>query len=473
MDKTFLENLSEDSQVELKTCANKLPASFWETYSSFANCSGGTIYLGIEEEKKGPNKLTGIKNPEEIKKVIFDTANNHSKVSTNLLTGKDIESVDIDGHVILAVHVRPATTYERPVYIDGNPFFSYRRDGESDHRYSEAEVRTLLTMSVLPSQSLDFAISSARVRLSELDDGSLRDYRKLYESLHGSMSFSSLSNEEFFSRVGALRKEGKEYFATNAGLLAFGNANLIRLVFPNYFLDYTLTDGQSSKWNERFVSDDPSWSGSLYSFVKLLNMHLNANLSAPFLLKDGLNVGKSLLFQAVREAVLNAVFNADFSLPGGIKVALSPREVLVRNPGYLMLPLERAMQGGFSNPRNPCLATIFRSIEYGDRAGSGIPTMFSSLHELSYPDPVYREDPDLVATEVRIVLVPGLGDSGLLLRALASSRDGFSIEELQAATGFGRKKILACLDELLGKGLVVDNGRKTKGRKFLKSWSMA
>lgn len=470
MKKKLLEALVRGSQVELLTVDGQLPSSFFEAYSSFANGSGGTIYLGIEAKEGKPNRLKGVVEPREIRRAIIQLAADHSKVSVNLVSAKDIETAKVDGRAVLIVHIRPATPLERPVYLDGNLFHSYHRVGDKNVRYSEAEAKRLLAASLAEMPKVDFALAPGRIRIHELDGESLQDYRKLYESLHGSMP---LSDEEFFSRAGALRKEGNEYFATKAGLLAFGNANLIRLVFPNYFLDYTLTDGQSSKWNERFVSDDPSWSGSLYSFVKLLNMHLNANLSAPFLLKDGLNVGKSLLFQAVREAVLNAVFNADFSLPGGIKVALSPREVLVRNPGYLMLPLERAMQGGFSNPRNPCLATIFRSIEYGDRAGSGIPTMFSSLHELSYPDPVYREDPDLVATEVRIVLVPGLGDSGLLLRALVCSRDGLSIEELQAATGFGRKKILACIDDLLVKDLVVDNGRKTKGRKFLKSWSMA
>ena len=470
MKKKFLETLARGSQVELLTAEDQLPSSFFKAYSSFANGSGGTIYLGIEAKEGKPNRLIGVGEPREIRRAIIQLAADHSKVSVNLVSAKDIETAKVDGRAVLIVHVRPAIHSERPVYLDGNLFHSYHRVDDKNAQYSEDEAKRLLAASLIGTPEVDFAFAPGRIRIHELDGETLQDYRKLYESWHGSMP---LSDEEFFSRVGALRKEGNEYFATKAGLLAFGNANLIRLVFPNYFLDYTLTDGQSSKWNERFASDDPSWNGSLYSFVKLLKVHLNANLSAPFLLKDGLNVGKSLLFQAVREAVLNAVFNADFSLPGGIKVALSPREVLVRNPGYLMLPLERAMQGGFSNPRNPCLATIFRSIEYSDRAGSGIPTMFSSLHKLSYPDPVYREDPDLVATEVRIVLVPGLGDSGFLLRALASSRDGLSIEELQAATGFGRKKILACLDELLGKGLVVDNGRKTKGRKFLKSWSMA
>ena len=38
----------ENQNIEYKLCSNKLPVSFWETYSSFANTNGGIIVLGIE-----------------------------------------------------------------------------------------------------------------------------------------------------------------------------------------------------------------------------------------------------------------------------------------------------------------------------------------------------------------------------------------------------------------------------------------
>ena len=42
---------SENVNIEVKAAQNGIPASIWETYSSFANTSGGIIILGIGENK--------------------------------------------------------------------------------------------------------------------------------------------------------------------------------------------------------------------------------------------------------------------------------------------------------------------------------------------------------------------------------------------------------------------------------------
>lgn len=157
---------------------------------------------------------------------------------------------------------------------------------EDNQKLTEAEAKSAISVQIPFSQSHDFNISPSKIRLDELDGESLKDYRGLYNSIHSNSPLASLSDEEFFCKVGALRKENGEFFATNAGLLTFGTANLITSSgFPNFFLDFSLSDGQSTKWDERVASDDLSWSGNLFCFVRLLNRKLPVNLSARFIFK--------------------------------------------------------------------------------------------------------------------------------------------------------------------------------------------
>ena len=49
-----LQNKQESSELEFKRAEEKLPESFWETYSSFANTEGGYIFLGIRPHSPAP-----------------------------------------------------------------------------------------------------------------------------------------------------------------------------------------------------------------------------------------------------------------------------------------------------------------------------------------------------------------------------------------------------------------------------------
>ncbi len=42
----------EKINLECKKAEANLPKSVWETYSSFANTTGGTILFGVEEKKQ-------------------------------------------------------------------------------------------------------------------------------------------------------------------------------------------------------------------------------------------------------------------------------------------------------------------------------------------------------------------------------------------------------------------------------------
>ena len=77
----------EDNRREVKKANGGLPNSLQDTYSSFANCYGGVIILGVKEEKDGSWRTTGLKNEAKLRKDFWDTINNPKKINLNLLDG--------------------------------------------------------------------------------------------------------------------------------------------------------------------------------------------------------------------------------------------------------------------------------------------------------------------------------------------------------------------------------------------------
>ena len=76
----------EQVNIEAKLAKGGLPNSLWETYSSFANTFGGTILLGVDEDKTTKEFIPyGVSDPEQMIANIWNTLNNHQKINANIL----------------------------------------------------------------------------------------------------------------------------------------------------------------------------------------------------------------------------------------------------------------------------------------------------------------------------------------------------------------------------------------------------
>lgn len=93
-------NKGERLTLEAKSAKTELPRSIWESYSAFANTIGGTILLGISENRKenDPVKRFAIVGVDDTQKILTDFWNtiNSNKVSANILTDSDVEVLTFD-----------------------------------------------------------------------------------------------------------------------------------------------------------------------------------------------------------------------------------------------------------------------------------------------------------------------------------------------------------------------------------------
>ena len=75
-DLALLDEYREGNRLEVKSAIGGLPNSLWDTYSSFANCNGGVIVLGVKEQSDGSWTTTHLQNKHKLLKDFWNIVNN-------------------------------------------------------------------------------------------------------------------------------------------------------------------------------------------------------------------------------------------------------------------------------------------------------------------------------------------------------------------------------------------------------------
>jgi len=120
-------SLAESVTLECKAAQGRngngeVPDSFWETYSAMANTNGGEVYLGIEEKPPGVFRALGIKNPEKLKKSLWDTLHAKTKVNRNILGDANVQLIAVDGKTVIQITIPRARRQDRTIHLGTNPF---------------------------------------------------------------------------------------------------------------------------------------------------------------------------------------------------------------------------------------------------------------------------------------------------------------------------------------------------------------
>ena len=134
----------EDGDFEAKSARRGIPQSMWESYSAFANTSGGTIVLGLDESEDGTGfLLSGVKNASGIRDDLWSTLNNPEKISVNILTDRDLEVIEIGGVELIVLHVPMADRTMRPVFVGNVNSGTYQRNGSGDYHCNAEDIAAI------------------------------------------------------------------------------------------------------------------------------------------------------------------------------------------------------------------------------------------------------------------------------------------------------------------------------------------
>ncbi len=381
----------EDNRREVKAAVGGLPQNLWETYSSMANTYGGVIICGVREREDGSWFATGMKDASKLIKNFWNQANDHQKVSVNILNEDAVKIYEISDAVILVINVPPADREHKPVYINGDMYKgTFKRTREGDYRCTRDEILAMLrdqsrlTTDMKILRDLD---------LSVFDKESVKSYRIWFDNEHRGNAWSKLPIGEFMTRIGAADSNSidKRIHPTCAGLLMFGLEHIITREYPNFFLDYKAHDLPSVRWTDRIQSQSPDWTGNIFDFFTMVSAKLTRYLEKPFQLDGIVRVDDTIIHKAVREALVNCLVNADYFLPRGVVIDKYPDKIIFKNPGTIIVGKKQMLRGGDSEPRNANIMKMLNLIGFGEHAGSGVPDILETWKSAGFCEPTVEE----------------------------------------------------------------------------------
>lgn len=348
-----VEKYRENNRIEAKKALGGLPESIWETYSAFANTLGGVILLGVEEYRDKSFHVVDLPDPCGLIEKFKRSLNDKKKVSTNILSDRDITIENFEGKRFVAINIPKANRFDKPVFIDGNiTSGTYRRGGEGDYRCKPDEIESMKRDSEQISPDSELCKD---LKITDLSDETIEKYR---EKVVLERNISSFSEEELLMRVFKSPYDGS--FAINfASLLMFGKKDSIKKYFP--FFSPVIID----------IIDDASIK---YEAENLFELYLTAekvimkNLAALCMKANE----KKMVFEAISEAIANAMIHSDYRSCVSIGIECSESGLKVTNAGSLRFSKESILSGGMSDRRNEMIARLLALALIGSGGVRGI-----------------------------------------------------------------------------------------------------
>lgn len=468
---------AESINLEYKSTSWKLPKTFWETVSSFANTEGGLIVLGITENKKEKTfSITGVDNADDILTQLFNDNNNPTCLNRPIIQNNDVKIDQYKGKDIIQIIINSEPYNSRPITAFGT---AYVRTGDGDRKATNDQLKFFAVES---QTEIDTYLLPSSYTLDDLDLSSINKYRDQISEKGIVPLQENIDTKEFLYSLGVFRKNrsnnNPEYQLTDGGLLFFGKYISITDRFPRFQLDYQRYNSDTSiNWIDRVSAGDMNFpSLNIYSFYNIVLDKLIASVPDKFIQDKNLSRTSyySDITSAAKEALVNSLMHAYYDGSVGVKIVDRPSYFEFTNPGVMRVSKEAFLRGQYSSIRNTEIATLFRRIGVSETAASGGPRILEAAIRNNLKDPEISIDYNMNTTKIRIWKSTTQPQKSIELNStqefilnFAKLQKSFDIQDLvlNSAEKYGKEGILR-----KNVNLLVDSRYLTKekeGRKYI------
>ncbi len=407
------------------------------TIIAFANTSGGTLLIGIED---GTRDIIGLEEPllneERLASLVDDS------ISPKLIP--EIELCRIRERHILAIQVFPSSAKPHFLANEGAAAGCYVRVG-STNRKADAQLIQDMSRFRAAGPFDEQALPELSSEVLDLDLAS--------ELLP---SQAPITLPKLRSLRAAVDHQGR-LVPTIAGVLLFGKNRFE--AFPDSWIQAGRFDGL----DKSSILDQTSINGplprSVEEAVKFLEKHLYHRIDIG---RTERKESWTIPPEALREIIVNAVIHTDYSQVGTpIRVSMFDNRIEIENPGLLPFGLTlEDLPMGISKLRNRAIGRVFQEMGLAEHWGSGIQRVLKACKEAGLPRPTWEE----IGIRLRVTLPfksateAKLSKSERAILKALSSNDGLQTKELAQHLGISDRAVRTHLASLTQKEWIVGIG---------------
>ena len=367
--------IGETIAVEFKRCGNGIENDVYESVCSFLNRFGGDIYMGVLND----GTVLGVP-----PKAATDMVKNFIKMISNpdLFTPTIYlvpEVIEYEGKTIIHIRV--------PVSAEVHSFKKIVYD-----RVDDADVKVTATGQIAAMYIRKQGIFTEKrifryVTIDDLRLDLLPRMRKMAtNNMEGIHSWESMSDEELLRSAGLFgidRITGDRGYNL-AAVMLLGKDDVIKDICPAYETDALVRKVNVDRYDDREIVK----TNLIESYDQLMEF-ARKNLPDKFFLEG--TERKNLRNIISRELIGNVLIHREFTS------AYTAKFVIEKNRMYTENGSRSAGDGIITpdnmepNPKNPIIASFFRTIGWSDRLGSGVRNLYKYSKIYSGQEPEFVE----------------------------------------------------------------------------------
>ncbi|MBZ9577991.1 putative DNA binding domain-containing protein [Patescibacteria group bacterium] len=389
---------SETDQIEFKDGRGGLPRSAWKTISSFSQKPGGGVIVfgGIDDKANKKIVLVGLNNIAEIQEKFSDM---NAKMSFTIRPEYHI--LEYDNKNLLAIVVPECPEQFKPCYYKpvGLPHGAYIRDGNTDRRMTEEEVRRLIALS--KKLKID-RLKAKDVELEDLELGKITELLIKSGKQTNRVDVDHSPTFKVLKNLGIADDFNGAKAPTLGGFLIFAKDNNPQSfqAFSRYIIRCVRYKGFTVSSD---IIDKIDIGGTLDYQIDEMQKFILRNI------KKSAHVVGAKRFEryeypekAIREIVANAVIHRDYQITETYaQVNVFGDRIEVFNPGCLPpgVTIENIKDAQVS--RNEVIATILKDMGYLEEYGRGIDIVFNKMAEWNLMKPIFKN----TANSFKVILL--------------------------------------------------------------------